>query len=371
MNQQYNTSTFTKTFLQRCFEYLTNIQTDNNNDETQKSFQLIVLLIKVLSNDYKNFTENNSSELFFLITNKCVREVINVEIHKNILLNSPLLDGIATENELDDLFGKILKSISRPEQQHRVKLILDNLSDEIYEILSEYNNISKHIENKNKLDQENALNLVQAKIDSAEQGVINLKEQVSSSLIKFKNSSTITKKKLSLFSQTIKNTEKRMYETNITILSIFSVVALTANTTIGFYTSTISALSTASTYKLVFVLLIVGLICSNTLMILFYYLNKILDNSKEQKRDTDGFSKWSLFLSKLIKPFGSLKPLFISNFVIMFLIIALLCAWNKGHIENRNDRIHKQYYSQVDHLVSNDNSSIDTNSITVENTSLD
>lgn len=102
----------------------------------------------------------------------------------------------------------------------------------------------------------------------------------------------------------------------IAILGIFAAVVLAFTGGIAFSTSVLQNIHSASIYRLVLVASIIGLVLVNVLFGLFYYIDRIVKQEK-----------------------GRIKPLIISNLVMMALIAMTVWAWNTGKVEQRNERM--------------------------------
>lgn len=122
----------------------------------------------------------------------------------------------------------------------------------------------------------------------------------------------------------IKKTEKKSMELNITILGIFSAVVLAFSGMFTFSTSVLQSINSASIYRIVFVSLIIGLILFNLIFCLFYYLNCLRDNDKKTHKTR------------------SLKPMIITDVIILFLLFCTFHMWNAKCVENRN-KTHADY----------------------------
>ena len=118
--------------------------------------------------------------------------------------------------------------------------------------------------------------------------------------------------------QKIQDVEKQLdssQKDNISILGIFAAVVLAFTGGIAFSTSVLNNIAQASIYRTVLVSLVIGLVLVNTIFGLFYFVNTVVNKDK------------------------SLKPLCISNIVIIALLILTLLAWLFGAVEWRNSRI--------------------------------
>ncbi|MDO5339762.1 MAG: hypothetical protein Q4E78_06570 [Eubacteriales bacterium] len=105
----------------------------------------------------------------------------------------------------------------------------------------------------------------------------------------------------------------------IAILGIFAAVVLAFTGGIAFSTSVLNNINAISSYRIIVVSLIIGLVLINILFGLFFYVDRLVNglNSDEKK----------------------LKPLVISNVVIIILLAITVCAWSFGWIEKRDIHI--------------------------------
>lgn len=105
----------------------------------------------------------------------------------------------------------------------------------------------------------------------------------------------------------------------LAILSIFAAIVLAFISGIVFSTSVLQNINAISAYRLVAVVLLIGLVLSNTLFGLFYYMNHLVHTEKTI----------------------SIKPIIIANIVLFLMLIATVIAWKSGFIEARNAMILK------------------------------
>ena len=105
----------------------------------------------------------------------------------------------------------------------------------------------------------------------------------------------------------------------IAILSIFAAIVLAFISGIVFSTSVLQNINAISAYRLVAVVLLIGLVLSNTLFGLFYYMNHLVHTEKTI----------------------SIKPIIIANIVLFLMLIVTFIAWKSGFIEARNAMILK------------------------------
>lgn len=100
----------------------------------------------------------------------------------------------------------------------------------------------------------------------------------------------------------------------IAILSIFAAIVLAFISGIVFSTSVLQNINAISAYRLVAVVLLIGLVLSNTLFGLFYYMNHLVHTNNTI----------------------SIKPIIIANIVLLVMLVATIIAWRFGAIEARN-----------------------------------
>lgn len=103
----------------------------------------------------------------------------------------------------------------------------------------------------------------------------------------------------------------------IAILGIFAAVVLAFTGGIAFSTSVLENIAGISIYRIIIITLLIGIVLTNVLFGLFYYIDRLV-NGPEHK---------------------TLKPLWMTNFFLLFLIITTIMAWTLGIVENRNHNI--------------------------------
>lgn len=143
----------------------------------------------------------------------------------------------------------------------------------------------------------------------------------ASSIAERQLAETIDKEKTILHNE-IKEVEKEY----ITILGIFASVVLAFTAGIAFSTSVLENIDSVSAYRIIIVALIIGLVLINIIFALFYYIGLLVDKTKEEK---------------------SLRPLWISNGVILIVLLFALIAWYNGSIEDRNTRIESRQHEII------------------------
>lgn len=108
----------------------------------------------------------------------------------------------------------------------------------------------------------------------------------------------------------------------IAILGIFAAVVLAFTGGITFSTSVLNNISGASIYRLIIISLIIGLILLNILFALFFYINNLVNRDK------------------------TIKPILISNAVIIGLLCLTVLFWYIGFVESRDAKINQPAFTE-------------------------
>lgn len=116
------------------------------------------------------------------------------------------------------------------------------------------------------------------------------------------------KTKISQFKKELEDSKKEY----IAILGIFAAVVLTFNAGISFTTSVIQGIAGGNIYRLIGIILLVGIILINLLLGLLHYVNRLIYGRQEE----------------------DMNPLVISNTVLCFLLFCLLLAWRNNLFGN-------------------------------------
>lgn len=130
-----------------------------------------------------------------------------------------------------------------------------------------------------------------------------------------------------------KNIEKKLDRTQkdyIAILGIFAAIVITFVGGIAFSTSVLDNIHKSSIYRIIIVSLMIGIVLINILYGLFYYIDRLVNSTKHR----------------------TIKPLVISNFILIFLLIIISIMWLNGVVEKRNENISKIYYKSSNSVVS-------------------
>ena len=180
-----------------------------------------------------------------------------------------------------------------------------DISDSIRKL---YDHVSLDIARIHVFAAESRQLLGEADIDDLQAQINNVKSEV----IKAQGQQEDVERKLG-------NSQKEY----ITILGIFAAVVLAFTGGLAFSTSVLNNIAQVSAYRAVIISLIIGLVLANVLFGLFYYINKLV--GREAK----------------------IRPLVVSNIVMISLILFTVAAWSFGWIESRNARINNANQSLV------------------------
>ena len=100
----------------------------------------------------------------------------------------------------------------------------------------------------------------------------------------------------------------------IAILGIFAAIVLAFTGGIAFSTSVLNNINCVSPYRLIIIVLVIGLVLINTLYCLFYYIDRLAIRANSK----------------------TIKPIIIANVLLLGLLMATVIAWRFGWIEYRN-----------------------------------
>ena len=107
---------------------------------------------------------------------------------------------------------------------------------------------------------------------------------------------------------------KGMQKEYIAILGIFASAVLAFTGGFAFSTSVFQNLHLSNIYRIVLISLILGIVLTNILYGLFYYIDRLVNGASNK----------------------SITPLWITNLLFSLLIIGTIVCWRKGVVEKRN-----------------------------------
>lgn len=118
------------------------------------------------------------------------------------------------------------------------------------------------------------------------------------------------------------NKQQREY---IAILGIFAAVVLGAIGGIVFSTSVLENINTVTPYRIIILSLVIGIVIINIIFGLFYYIDCLVNGNERKK----------------------IRPLIISNIVMVSLLLLTVLAWIVGLVEYRNDKVRNDYVEDI------------------------
>lgn len=214
-----------------------------------------------------------------------------------------------TKGNIDDLGQKlqILKDQYIP--------VTKNISDSLNKL---YDHASLDIARLNYLDSQmlgGSIAGIQSEIDSLklETQVIN---KLSVDLTNMQSQLDAANREVKELKNTLDNAQREY----IAILGIFAAVVLTFIGGIAFSTSVLENMHQSSIYRIVIVILLIGMVLFNVLYALFGYIERMV-------RNVSGIR---------------MRPLKFVNAVFLILMIAVFLLWNAGAVEFRNKVINSQ-----------------------------
>ncbi len=260
-------------------------------------------------------------------------------------------DGITTDNEFKSLLEHLEEKNEETENASFVSEILNHLLMEVESISSEINVTSLQSFNSVNDTYKKNENSINEKFKKLNDDIIDLGEEHDAILSEFQDE--------------IHDVEKRMYDSNITILGVFSAVVLVFNAAVGFYSSAISAFGSFTTYKTIAVLLIIGIIVVGAMMGLCYYLERVrkgasvdinkhirVTRKKDKQRSANSkrevAPRENIYIVEKPGVFKSLLPFLILILLLIIGLVSVFCFWKKGSIEERDQVVEQMISSSAE-----------------------
>ena len=384
-----NTFHLVKNYFQSCFSYLKNTESSIWSTEPHvydKEFLNIQSMLIDLVDKYCTFKKEHPEEVFVLLINKGIREVIIKNISETSYKNSSVFDSVVADGEIEFLFYELNDSFASTNysEEYRIEVarFLEFCLFQIQEVTFEYQTLIVYTHNTIDLSNEqlirsvnnliveqhslteklnkdmdvchNSIKTTNVQLDNLEKQRAELQQKTNEYSKSFEGTIKTANDQIVNLADRINRSEKKMHDSSITILGIFSAIVLTFSTTVNFFASVIDAFSSSSSYKVVFILLIVGLICICSLMGLFHYLWKVREDQQlnelieHLEKDKDPSQQ-----SKRNKPTKILQPFKISIFIIATLILTVLIFWGYGVIEKRNKCVNDSLSLTTTHTYGN------------------
>ena len=178
-----------------------------------------------------------------------------------------------------------------------------------------------------KMSGSEALSDIRAKVTRMELAVEEKQRSLRTEFERQKQDQLVYEAKVTRIQSDIENAEQSQKKVEkelasqqreyIAILGIFAAVVLAFTAGIAFSTSVLENISCVSIYRIAGITLLIGVVLTNILFGLFYYIDRLVNQDENR----------------------GIKPLWLTNAVFLFLLILTLLAWAMGIVETRNDHI--------------------------------
>ena len=129
---------------------------------------------------------------------------------------------------------------------------------------------------------------------------------------------------LSLVENNLKNVQKEY----VAILGILASVIIAFTAGIVFSTSVLENMHESSIYRILLISLLIGIVLSNLLFLLLYYIDKIVNNNKNK----------------------NMNILCIVNGILLSLMVVVTICWNFGLVERRNINLNGKFESEIERI---------------------
>ncbi len=171
-----------------------------------------------------------------------------------------------------------------------------------------------------KISGDEALSDIRAKVTEMEFAVEEDQKKQRDFKIELEKQQSDYEMKVIQIQSDIKSAEEKLASQQreyIAILGIFAAVVLAFTAGIAFSTSVLENISGASIYRVTYVSLLIGVVQTNILFGLFYYIDRLVNRSEDRR----------------------ITPLWLANAIFILLLMMILIAWATGIVEARNHRI--------------------------------
>lgn len=172
--------------------------------------------------------------------------------------------------------------------------------------------------NKNVAQASEVLNFTQSILLKSEDTILNLSEKLETTeqkLNEMNSALTASEKKLLSVEKKLDSAQKEY----ISILGLFATIVLAFIGSIVFSTSVLENMHKSSIYRVTLVILLIAFTIINVIYLIFRLIDRIVNSDSKKV---------------------NIKPLVISDIVIVVLIFGVGVAWYCGAIEKRNEAIY-------------------------------
>lgn len=255
-----------------------------------------------------------------------------------LLMKNAVQETIAAEQQIKD--EEVIKSIPFV-IENEIRIIISVFVQKLETFKQSILYVQRSLEEKNIANSKD--------IEDCKKEVEGCKKDIESTKLDIVNTKTSINVALSnskkQFDEDIKRSERRVHETSITVLGIFSAIVLTFNTIIGLFASTMQSLAASNAYKFILILLLIGLLTTNILYGLYCFLRRVYMGKNEP--NTEDIKDTMTNSGRFFESVKHNLPFIISNIIIIASIVCVLFAWTIGAIENRNYEVSKRICSKT------------------------
>lgn len=150
-------------------------------------------------------------------------------------------------------------------------------------------------------------------------------------------------KTINQFNEKIDNAEKnlsnKLAETSVTVLGIFSGIAITIVAGLTFSASVLQNINSTSIYRLIIVSSIIGFVCFNMIGVMFHFIDKYRASPTKTKNNKNNKSSNTLFGFLYARLSQNFYLSVINIFLCLVMIFTFIC-WQLGVVESRNEKLH-------------------------------
>lgn len=245
----------------------------------------------------------------------------NISININLLYEYAERNGKIYLKNLYKLRDHICLEIGRIAYADKIYESITNAKSELQlsidAAIAEVKNIDSKIEMSKSM-----LSELEEKHNKFSKEIENLQEKINSTNTEIESTNESLKSTNQLL-ESSKNKIKSYQQESIAILGIFASIVLAVTGGLGFSSSVLQSINAGTIYRVCFVILLLGLVLINILFVLFYYIDRLVNNIQDRQ----------------------IKPQIVANCVIIALLCIILLLWQNGYVEKvqeKNKNIHSE-----------------------------
>lgn len=317
-------------------------------------------LLSTIDEECENYIDKHQKEILNIHFDKTNHEQINWFIEKeffDVLGKSPqkIQSNSAYINSVRNSFKNVISNFDLEsldsDKKSLLNKILDHISQKLEVLTINYNAYSSAllsniaIDNKKIADLQKSYNDMQSSFTQLQADYHTQKDEYDELTENIKKS----QKQIVKNTFQIEESRRKANEAGIAILSIFSALVLAFNGAIIFSSATLKSMNTTSIYRLLISIVTLGIVFINIAYALFHFISALIERNSLIKRQntSESENKDAKNKKKRSKLFDR-THLIIINFVTLLIIIAIVCCWNFGVVEKRNQRLEQELTSMVE-----------------------